>query len=312
MSISAVSSHLALKLYDQNEDMKSTEELTSLTRKELQALAKLHGVKANKKSTELIEELSAIFQAENDSKLEGASDNAASDAIANESMHMSPGGANSSLRDTAAEEIAEKACPTTSLSYSEDLEAATSFVISPIKRVSTPHSEEKLRSSLPYPYSSEATPVETSEHDVQDMDDSVTSFQERSFRNLTMNIDQFGRASISSPFNLSDQEKSPRVTNSDKARRSGSAKHLAVNSERAPEDPGCRKVQKNNLNIVTVDLLNKLIYQVKTPAKAHPALVPKSNKAQRLRREALEKKRQRIDTMIPKVLRKRFFFSIDG
>jgi hypothetical protein len=55
---------------------------------------------------------------------------------------------------------------------------------------------------------------------------------------------------------------------------------------------------------LSLPLSLSLSLQVKTPAKARPAaaLVPKSNKTQRLRREALEKKKARMEELLTKVI----------
>lgn len=160
--------------------MESVESLSALSRKDLQALAKTHGLKANKKSAALVEELAVILctqiAAESDHPPASASDGGVSGSSClspeDKSAHATPS-------------------PSTDVSRQDTKQSPATL---PIDRLSP--IVPNIQSPLPQE-SIGQSPLRADES--LDIDDSVTSFQERSIRNLTMNIDTYGRISISSP-----------------------------------------------------------------------------------------------------------------
>lgn len=266
--------------------MDKKECLEALSRRELQDMAKKYGLRANQKSTALVSELLAIL----------SSASSRPTARNDENMPTDVGNLGDACR--ATEDLREVAVEKADVDREWDRNPVTSR-LSPIE----------TRHSLPGKRSCETLAKEVATNvwipgDEQDIDDSVTSLQDISLRNLTMNIDQFGRISISSPSGTSiledkyeqdlpipDSVRTPIATPSDTPR---------------PSDARTRYRESEVFIIETFSFIYLIfknigmlcVCKVRTPAMTYPSLVPKSNKAQRLRREALEKKKERLSELV--------------
>ena len=169
--------------------MNTLAELEALSRKELQNLAKEHGLKANKKSSVLIDELAEILF---------------SNSLNEAGVKATASDSNTSEKETVT--------VVTSAQVEEEQPVFIDTGLSDISPIDTSNSlSKKSISKSPFksPFASimlQSSPLPSATKDdtfvdEQEIDVSVISHKKKSFRNLTMDISQNGRTSISSPVN---------------------------------------------------------------------------------------------------------------
>ena len=119
-------------------------------------------------------------------------------------------------------------------------------------------------------------------------------FHEQAFLNLSENILTYGRISISTPSKDTVEDEEVPVDRIFGSHSTGNNNNISFQTTNFEEE-------NPSINIT--------INAVKTPAKFSVAcIVPKSNKAQRLRREALVKKMEKTEALVAKVSCLRYAF----
>jgi hypothetical protein len=253
------------------------ETLNNLSRKDLQALAKSHGLKANKKSSILIEELINLDHQTFSSLKQNSTTAEEVDCPLTTSVRpLSP--------------VLEKTKPIENVCMSE---------LSPISSTKRSPSIKQLKEE------SRITELGAPDDDACDTRSADENcFLEKSFLNLSQNILTYGKISISTPSQDTTEDEFPVIR---KMRSSSTGKRSYEENISCINANSDLKLFDGNKN------LNIALNGIKTPAKSIAAsIVPKSNKTQRLRREALAKKMEKTEALVAKVVYLQNFISISN